>query len=187
MPAVVVVVVLGLVAACTGRGALGPTTEPTPTVASPPPSASEPDMVKPVRPEAMDLDDAEGAAAAAEYFIELYPYVMRSGDTAEFEAMSHEACGFCAQALDDAAQIQRDGNVYVGGDVESTLLNVYVRDDLTGVIPLDFRVHQASSSTVDTTGNVVSSAAEQTTENRVEIGQIAGEWVIVGIAPRPES
>jgi hypothetical protein len=77
--------------------------------------------------------------------------------------------------------------MYVGGTVETSLLNVYARDDLTGVFPLDFRVHQASSSTLDAAGNVVSAAAEQTTESRVEMGLVAGEWVVVGIAARPES
>ncbi len=50
----------------------------------------------------MEREDAEGAAAAAEYFIELYPYVMATGDTEEFEAMSHRACGFCDDALEQA-------------------------------------------------------------------------------------
>ncbi|HEV6951953.1 MAG TPA: DUF6318 family protein, partial [Promicromonospora sp.] len=78
-------------------------------------SASPSVPTKPTRPEAMDRDDAEGAAAAAVYFIELYPYVMATGDTAEFEAMSHRACGFCSGVLNDLARVQDNAQRYEGG------------------------------------------------------------------------
>ncbi|MDR7383344.1 DUF6318 family protein [Promicromonospora iranensis] len=87
----------------------------TPAVsASPSPSAP----TKPERPDAMERDDAEGAAAAAEYFIELYPYVMATGDTEEFEAMSHRACGFCDDALEDIASFQANDQTYRGGEAK---------------------------------------------------------------------
>ncbi|MFI9484892.1 DUF6318 family protein [Promicromonospora sp. NPDC052451] len=142
--------------------------------------------MKPERPAAMERDDAEGAAAAAEYFIELYPYVMATGDVEEFEALSHRACGFCSQALEDANQIQELGQTYQGGATTTTLLSQYGRDELTGIYPLDVEVRQEASRTLEANGSVASAAKEQTSEHRVEVGRRSGNWLIVGVAPRPE-
>ncbi|MFD7309237.1 DUF6318 family protein [Promicromonospora sp. NPDC059942] len=153
--------------------------------ASASPSPSLP--AKPERPEAMKRKDAEGAAAAAEYFIELYPYVMATGDTEEFEAMSHRACGFCEQAIKDAERIQDQDRLFQGGTTEVKILDRFAQDDLTGIYPLDVEVHQALSETLAADGSVVSSAEAQVSAHRVEVGRKDGHWVVVAIAPRPKS
>lgn len=183
-----VAVVVGLaLSACTGTtpdpdGAGSPIGEPTAS-ASPTPSVP----AKPERPAAMERDDAEGAAAAAEYFIELYPYVMATGDTEEFEAMSHRACGFCEQALKDANRIQGRDQNFQGGETEVKVLDQYLQDDLTGIYPLDVEVKQDASETLDADGSLFSSAETQTSEHRVEVGRKNDRWVVVAIAPRPET
>lgn len=174
--------------ACTGpppdpEASRSPSSDPTPA-ASASPSPEKP--AKPERPEAMKRKDAEGAAAAAEYFIELYPYVMSTGDTEEFEAMSHRACGFCADALEDIAQFQTSGQSYVGGGASGTVLTIYERDDLTGIYPLDLSIEQASSRVIDSTGTEISSASESASEVRVEVGRRDGRWVVVEVASAPE-
>lgn len=174
--------------ACTGpppdpEASRSPSSDPTPAAsASPPPEKP----AKPERPEAMKRKDAEGAAAAAEYFIELYPYVMSTGDTEEFEAMSHRACGFCAQALKDAGRIQDRDQTFRGGGIEVKILDRFRRDDLTGIYPLDVEVKQEASETLDVDGSLVSSAEAQVSDHRVEIGRKGDLWVIVAIAPRPK-
>ncbi|GGM12394.1 hypothetical protein GCM10010102_05090 [Promicromonospora citrea] len=135
----------------------------------------------------MNRDDAEGAAAAAEYFIELYPYVMATGDTEEFEAMSHRACGFCSQALEDVSRAQAQDRAYEGGEIAMTLVEQYERDEVTGIYPLDVEVTQQASRTTAADGSVVSSAEESVSEHRVEMGRRNGRWVVVAIAPRAES
>lgn len=173
--------------ACTGSSpdpdvAESPSGESSPTAsASPSPSVA----TKPERPKAMERDDAEGAAAAAEYFIELYPYVMATGDTEEFEAMSHRACGFCDQALRDAARMQARDQSFQGGTTDVNVLDSYLRDDLTGIYPLDVEVQQEASKTVDAAGAEVASAQPQTSDHRVELGRKNNRWVVVAIAPRP--
>jgi hypothetical protein len=162
-----------------------PTGDPTPAVsASASPTPSVP--AKPERPDAMKRDDAEGAAAAAEYFIELYPYVMATGDTEEFEAMSHRACGFCEQALKDADRIQDREQSFHGGETAVKVLDQYLQDHLTGIYPLDVEVEQEASETVDADGSIFSSAEAQVSEHRVEVGRKNDRWVVVAIAPRPE-
>jgi hypothetical protein len=180
-------VALAGLAGCTGNADAGPS--PTTTVAGEPTASTSPDVVveKPERPAAMDRDDAEGAAAAAEYFIELYPYVMATGDTDEFEAMSHEACGFCSDVLNSASANEAASYTYIGGDVTVDVQEVLEQDALTGIIPINVRVEQAESSTLDEFGDKIASASAELNESRVEVADSGDGWVIVEIAPQPES
>jgi hypothetical protein len=184
-------VVVGLtLSACTGSTPEPEVTatssgDPTPAVsASASPAPSVP--TKPKRPEAMKRDDAQGAAAAAEYFIELYPYVMATGDTEEFEAMSHRACGFCDDALEDIAALQKKDHTYRGGDAKGSVLKSYARDGVTGIYPLDMSVRQEVSTITDDAGSKVSSIKSSVSEVRVEVGRWKGSWVVVEIASLPE-
>jgi hypothetical protein len=182
------VLAAGLVlSACTGAApdpevSTGPAGDPTPT-ASASPSPSVP--TKPERPEAMEREDAEGAAAAAEYFIELYPYVMATGDTEEFEAMSHRACGFCDDALEQAKQIKEGGWIYEGGGSTLSVTQTYNQDELTGIYPLDVEISQESSQISESGGAQLDSIESKKFDRRIEMGLRSGEWVVVTVAPIP--
>ncbi|WP_369370322.1 DUF6318 family protein [Promicromonospora sp. Populi] len=190
MRTVGLVVAAGLVlSACTGPtpdpDASGSATgDPTPT-ASASPSVSSSLPAKPERPAAMDRDDAEGAAVAAEYFIELYPYVMATGDTEEFEAMSHQACGFCEEALEQANEIDEEGWAYAGGESSLSVTQVYMRDEVTGIYPLDTEISQAPSRITGPNGDEIYSVESKRFDRRVEMGTRDGEWVVVTVAPIP--
>ncbi|WP_277986466.1 DUF6318 family protein [Promicromonospora panici] len=174
---------------CTGSapdpGVTGsPTGESTP-VASDSASPTPTGPAKPERPEAMKRDDAKGAAAAAEYFIELYPYVMATGDTEEFEAMSHRACGFCDDALEQAKRIRTRHETWTGGEIRSVLLETYARDEVTGIYPLDFEVEQSAAQITDADGVTVFEGEDEQATYRVELGWKSGDWVVVEIASGP--
>ncbi|MFI2361431.1 DUF6318 family protein [Promicromonospora sp. NPDC019610] len=188
MRAIGLMVTAGLaLMACTGSPpdpdvSPAPTGDPTPAAsASPSPSAP----AKPERPEAMKRKDAAGAAAAAEYFIELYPYVMATGDTEEFEAMSHRACGFCSDALAQAERIAADDWTYTGGGSDLLVTQVYARDELTGIFPLDVEISQESSRITSVSGEELYSVEAKTFDRRVELGRRDGQWVVVTVAPVP--
>ena len=190
MRAIGLIVTAGLaLSACTGspgdpEASASSADDPTPVVsASPSPTAP----AKPERPEAMNHKDAEGAAAAAEYFIELYPYVMATGDVEEFEAMSHRACGFCADALEQAARIQDSAWVYTGGESSLSVSQTYLRDGVTGIIPIDVEISQQSSRIADRGGEEIYSVDSKVFDRRVEMGRKHGEWVVVTIAPVPKA
>jgi hypothetical protein len=174
-------VVVGLaLSGCTGSNSTGNS---TPAVsASPSPSVP----TKPERPDAMERDDAKGAAAAAEYFIELYPYVMATGDTKEFEAMSHRACGFCDDALEQAKRIKERNYMYSGGDSKLSVTETYVRDEVTGIFPLDVEISQKSSLISDREGKEVHASNAKDSKSRIEMGIRDGQWVVVTVAPIPE-
>ncbi|MGN7704889.1 DUF6318 family protein [Cellulosimicrobium sp. 22601] len=157
----VVVAVGCVVAGCTGGGGPGqsPSVDepavPSPSE-SPEPSPAETGPVKPERPAAMDRDDAEGAAAAAEYFLELYPYVMATGDTAEWDAMTWtETCGFCSSVSEDARSITQDGHTFAGGAVITELEKSWPLDELIGGYPVDLNATMEEGQIVDAGGTVV--------------------------------
>lgn len=150
-------------------------------------SASPSVPTKPTRPEAMGRDDAEGAAAAAVYFIELYPYVMATGDTAEFEAMSHRACGFCSELIRQAAGIRGKGEVFTGGATTVEITKVFARDSVTGIYPFDSRIVQDAQTITGRDGRVVLDAEREVLLRRIEIGRQDGRWVMVTVAPIPEA
>jgi hypothetical protein len=135
----------------------------------------------------MDTDDAEGAAAAAEYYIELYPYVMTTGDTSEWEAMSHAECGSCSDLLQQARTITERGDTFRGGEVSATVEDpgLYVRDEQTGIYPLDIMMTEEASTILDDQDREVFSSARETNQKRVEMGRFKGNWVVVGIAEIP--
>jgi len=155
--AVGVVLALGwVVAGCTGGGDPGP----SPSVEEPPastePSPTETGPAKPERPAAMDRDDGEGAAAAAEYFLELYPYVMATGDTVEWDAMTwDETCGFCSSVSTDARAIAESGQTFTGGGVTAEIEKQWPLDEFIGGYPVDVNATMQDGQVVDAEGDVV--------------------------------
>lgn len=182
------VLAVGLaLSACTGATpdpevTTDPTGDPMPTAsASPSPSAP----IKPERPEAMEREDAKGAAAAAEYFLSLYAYTRSTGDTQDWDVMSHNACGFCTDGSDRAREMAARGETLVGGGLEVHILQTYLRDDLTGIYPLDARVTQEPYETRDANGRVIDSGDREVVDRRIEMGRRNGDWVVVTIAQIP--
>jgi hypothetical protein len=135
----------------------------------------------------MKRKDAKGAAAAAEYFIELYPYVMATGDTEEFEAMSHRACDYCTGTLENADWLQETGGSFEGGLTDAVLAKTYQRDELTGITPFDFVTSQGEIWIRDEKRNQIDHVSTVEFEARVEVGRRDGAWVIVEVAPDPGS
>ncbi|MPV89432.1 hypothetical protein GB882_12205 [Georgenia ruanii] len=107
-----------LLAGCTADADPQPTADPTTASAAPSPTAAEgPEAEKPVPPDAMRRDDVAGAEAAAQYFLQLYPYVYATGDLTEWKAMSHPECVFCAGVVESVAALYGSGGHAVGGEM----------------------------------------------------------------------
>jgi len=83
------------------------TTTPEPPSESPAPGPTP--WPEPTRPPAMERDDREGAKAAAEYFLALYPYVFATGELSQWKAMSDPACQFCNGAADRVTELFDSG------------------------------------------------------------------------------
>ena len=99
-----------LLAGCAADADPQPRPEPMPTTTAPsasPTAAERPEVEKPTPPEAMRRDDVAGAEAAAQYFLQLYPYVYATGDLTDWKAMSHPECGFCRSVETDVTDIDQ--------------------------------------------------------------------------------
>ena len=175
-----------VVAGCSGGGDPGPSPSVEEPVApspseSPEPTPTETGPVKPERPAAMDRDDAEGAAAAAEYFLELYPYVMATGDTAEWDAMTWaETCGFCIGVRDTALEIRSAGDSYSGSETTVDSAEAGEVDTLTGGRAVIVDVVQGAHIRTASNGAVITEGDEVTARLHVDVVFTQGQWYIVG-------
>ncbi|WP_265521599.1 DUF6318 family protein [Oerskovia flava] len=180
-----------LLGACTADPEPAPDPEPTTTAETttpePEPEPTETGPAKPERPAAMERDDAEGAAAAAEYFLSLRSYIMVTGDTEEWESLSYESCGYCASGLEQAETIASRGDVFTGGEITTEIVETYLQDSVTGIFPFDLKTDEARTVITDSAGDELFEAESSSQVNRVEVGRQDGDWVIVEVAIAPES
>lgn len=118
------------------------TERPSPTTSPASPAPSPARSEAPERPAAMARDDVEGAIAAAQYFLELYPYAYNTGDLTEWRAMSHPDCVFCASVIENVEELHRTGGYEIGGRL--LFLRVSARNPLPGneYYAVDFRIDQ---------------------------------------------
>lgn len=125
-----------------------PTPTPTPTSTGP---------VKPERPADMDRTDEVGAAAAATYFLELYPYVMATGDLAEWDAMTwEETCEFCTTVRSESVTTMENGYAYTGAELELSSVTVGALDTLIGGYPVVADYVQSPHRSEGAAGEVIS-------------------------------
>ena len=64
---------------------------------------------EPQRPAEADQRTVDGAVAAAQYFITLYPYVYATGDLTAFRTMSDATCKFCDSVITSATNMHTSG------------------------------------------------------------------------------
>lgn len=152
-----------LLTACTGGTptATEPSTPAAVVTPSPTPSPTETAAVdvtvKPTRPAALDQPpSADGAAAIAAYFMELFPYANATGDLADWKALSHAECIFCASVITTVETKVAAGQHDQGGAVSITSAAG------TEVNPGSFYsakvdLTQDASATLDASGAVVKS------------------------------
>lgn len=181
---VVGVLLVGLLAGCSSGA---PVVEPSlPVVSqapSPVPSPSPTGPVKPERPADMERTDEVGAAAAAVYFLELYPYVMATGDLEEWDAISYvDLCEFCVKVVSDVADFQSAGSSYTGGEVTVEVTKTYPVDTLLGAYPLDVKLTQAASTVKDPSGVIVDSTEAASAPLRVELIHDGTSWLLLEIS-----
>ena len=151
-----------------------PTPTPTPTPTGP---------VKPERPADMDRTDEVGAAAAATYFLELYPYVMATGDIEEWGQVSMtETCELCTAVMGHVEDYVSSGNRYVGGGVSVDVLKTYALDTLYGGYPVDVKVAQDGSSVISPDGAVMEEEPAEVSELRVEVIHDGNSWRLAGVS-----
>lgn len=173
-----------ILSACAADGE--PAAQPSSAAPSPSPTASPspsiPTVPKPERPATMDDDGQAGAEAAALYFLSLEPYMQSSGDTSDWESMSHSVCEFCANRLEQAKEIAANGDTFTGGHALAEITETYAQDPPTGIWPIDVIVHQDATRIARPSGEVVFTQEANTFSARIEVALRDGEWVVVELA-----
>jgi hypothetical protein len=184
--------VLAVALACTFIATTGACTasttppEPTASVATssgePTPSPTPTPSASPTRPAAMEINDLEGAKAAARYFLELYPYAYNTGDLTSWKEMSHPDCIFCASVVDNVEQLFAGGGYEVGGEL--SFEHVTANEPLEGneLYGVDLDVIQGSSTKHDASGSVLS--VTETARYRISVALAATGtgWLIRGVS-----
>lgn len=180
---VVGVLLVGLLAGCSsGAPVVEPSVPVVSQAPSPEPSPSPTGPVKPERPADMERTDEVGAAAAAVYFLELYPYVKGTADLEEWQVISFpEGCEFCTNLADSATEIARAEQTFMGGEVVAQASKVYPLDTLYGAFPLDVKVDQAKLSIVAKDGTVVSAEPATSVVLRVVVAHDGTAWRLMDV------
>ncbi len=143
--------------ACTGPGgAPSPdSTRPAPSVTASSPTPAPSSSAPPERPAAMERRDVEGAIAAAQYFLELYPYVYNTGDLTEWRAMSHPDCVFCASVVKNVEELHAAGGYETGGGFQFESVSAQEPLPDNEFFGVDLAAIQAPGSRHDSAGRVV--------------------------------
>ena len=177
-----------LVAGCDSDSPTTPSPEPTttdPGTDAAPSASPSAVVVKPDRPAELDDDGPAGAEAAAVYFLELDDYIMKTGDTKEWEAMSHKSCEYCANRIEQSDEIETKGYSWNSGPTSARVTHTYEQDAATGIWPIDTQVAQGAVQLTDAKGAIVYDEKAANIDLAVEVAQKDGHWVIIGVG-QPE-
>lgn len=180
--------VAGGLAGCTG-GKREPSWTPTPwtpeeTVEPSPTPTPDPATIRPARPEAMAHWDSTGAEAAAVYFLELYAFVYATNDLAEWAALSHPDCEFCASVAQGVAE-QVSGELHCVGGLSQihTVTSVEVEPGRSWAVEVDLT--QGPSRKLDADGVVVEDFPDATRyQMTVAVFRDGQAWLIRGVDHR---
>lgn len=172
---------------CTDAGEASPSLSPTPAVtATPTPSPTPEAPALPGRPAAMANPNADGAAAAATYFMkDLYAYSYATGDTVEWERMTGAECDFCRGIRDKVAEMAGRGETVAQGEtvVESAF---GVEVDAAHWYSAEMRLTQGETTRFDSSGEIVSTTPGGTVDIDV-VMTWTGDWVIDAVEVTPVS
>ncbi|WP_418606211.1 DUF6318 family protein [Georgenia sp. SUBG003] len=141
-------------------------------------SEDRPEVEKPVPPDAMARDDVAGAEAAAQYFLELYPYVYATGDLAEWKAMSDPECVFCQSVVDNVEELYSGGGFGVGPEIEIRTVDGSPPREGNEYFAVWIDVGEGKSSIFDAQGVQTASSDGGPAAFDFAIKRSEGRWVI---------
>ena len=169
-----------------------PTAEPTTPAEEPssPETTTEPGpgptpWPEPTRPPAMDRDDIEGAIAAAEYFLALYPYIYATGDLSTWDEMSHPECIFCKGAADEVTELFEAGGYGDGGTFDVDDIAALPPDDEYAHFRVTFIGRETEAFSYSESGEIIASSPGD--EVRFNFAMISddGRWTTREISVQP--
>lgn len=143
------------VAASTAADAATPATARTPTAESTALPSPADVILTPERPALVDEHSTDGARASAQYYLQLFPYMIATGDTSEWDSRSSWSCGFCSSALEIARDMHAAGRHGEGGGFRITEVGTLRTPASPDRFEIVVSFWQAASTTVDAERTVV--------------------------------
>ena len=129
----------------------------------------------------MDASGAEGAEAAAVYFVKLYPWVYQSGDLDTWNAMSGSNCSFCATVAASVADSVKSGEVNRGGNI--TIVSSRVAEPSSDYYTVEVHARATPTTTRDSAGSTTTSEGQDSILTIAVSGK-APNWTIEGVSAR---
>ncbi|QTE29135.1 hypothetical protein [Pengzhenrongella sicca] len=176
-----------LLAGCTGQDPPAPppdfqSAEPTPTTTPTPTPSPTPEFPEP--PADLVRTDEVGAAAAAGYFVALYPLVLSTGNVDAWDAISGDPCEFCESIRRDALSMAQKGESYSGGVIGLSDVEVLGRDDLIGGYPVDAKFVQSPSLYQAADGSIITQTDGDSGIVRIDTLNTSAGWKILAVVVR---
>ena len=176
---------VGLLAGC-GPGDPEPTGSGSLTAGSPTPTAVETTPTElvtavplPVMPPEMANNDAAGAEAAVRYFVELSDYVLASGDSSQWTAVTDDDCVFCQSIARQATDLVEAGLVRSGGRLNVTdVLSVEERSE-QGLFLVTVQVMQDRYEYLNSAGDVIEESPAQANPVQFAVQFADGTWLLL--------
>ncbi|MBO3089422.1 DUF6318 family protein [Cellulomonas dongxiuzhuiae] len=178
LPALMLALGMAL-AGCTNSGNAVSTPTPTPAATvtpTPTPSPTPETPPPPVRPEAMATPNADGAAAAARHFMDLYTYSRLTGDPSLLFDLSSPECLTCSAIVEQVNAARDEGKKSEGYAV--TIHEVTPTELVGGEsFTVRLRLTEGVGTTRDRAGVVVSETAA--VDRVLSFGlRWHGEWTV---------
>ncbi|WP_250443983.1 DUF6318 family protein [Actinotalea sp. C106] len=157
---------------------------PTPT---PTPSETVEEIAAPERPAEMERTDEVGAIAAAEYFMQLFAYVMATGDLEEWDRVSAQDCGFCSGLRSDVEGVYGAGGKYQGGGVALEGTEVLGFEEVIGAYTVATSYSIQPLEQLDASGEVVEVIDAETGDAGLDVIYSARGWTLLGASTLEKS
>ncbi|MDT0166469.1 DUF6318 family protein [Actinotalea sp. AC32] len=184
-PIALVVAVGAAVVGCTGEPGGEPTptwtVNPSPSVPEATPTPTQEPITAPERPAEMDRMDEIGAVAAAEYFLELQEYAVRTGDLAEWRQVSRPDCEFCRGMSESVQRVYDGGGAYTGRAFTAGDARVIGHDEVLGVFAVEAEFVAAPGHEVDAAGAPVVDIPLEDGFMTLDVLIVDGEWSLLGV------
>ena len=141
------------------------------------PTSAATAVTKPTPPPALDEPpDDNDAAAVAEYFVLLYPYMNLTEDTSQWDALTSPECDFCADAVDEVAARAAAGQHVEGGAAVVHQTSAISAPGDEWLVDVD--VADEPSRTVDSNGVTVDESAGGIHHLLLSVRWVGDRWYI---------
>ncbi len=128
----------------------------------------------------MERSDEVGAAAAAGYFMELFAYVMQTGDLEEWDRISAQDCGFCQNTRERIVDVYGDGGRFSGGELRAGTVEHLGYDAVLGVHAAGLNYEFGSGAELAVDGSTVAEMGDEEGYAIVDVVFASGGWVLLG-------